>query len=1223
MFCLALLATLAIVPSARAVEHRWDTRDGLPQSSVTAIAQGSDGLLQVGTFGGMARFDGTAFDVWSSSIPRGWSSIRITALEMTESDVLWVGLQDGAVVRIAPDGTEQILPASPVTGVPVWELEADGDRLWVASGHGVARWDGTWTTVPDTLEASTVLRTDQGTWIGGTFGLLRCNPDCEPVRVDGVQEARVLLADSDALLVAGPHGLVRRRSDGVESLEDQPVAAVARGPDGELWYAQGSMVHNHTNDLELQLDTPIRCMFVDRESNLWVGTDSDGLIRVLREDWSLLPIEDGILPMIERPDGSVWAGRGGGNGGLVELPSGEPIDIAVGWVRALANDADGRLWLGVDDDVWSWDPVHGSTRLATIDHRVLALLADGEGLWVGTDGGGAFFLRGGAVTPVDVLDDRVLAIEKGRGDEIWFGTHGGVSRLTDSGLVERWTRADGAPTGAIRAIQLLDGGSTVLFGSYGGGLGVYRDEVMTRLTSEHGLRDNVVSAIVLDDDGGLWLNGNRGVSHLSRRDLEAWLGDPEQHLRVRRWSTPEGNGGGSPAGIRTRDGALLFATVDGAVVLDPRSVFHNPIAPKVVLRRATVDGITLEPGSVTRVPAGPGRVEIAFTAGALRHPELAQFQVRRITDGEPEGEWEPLGDERHLVWPGLGPGMHRIEVRVANEDHVWSVPVALQFDLEAAWYQRPLAWIGIGLGLLLAGFATHRWRTRDVERQNLALVREIAQREEAEGALRVSEAHYRGVFEGGSDALFVVDADRVVRETNRAADQMFGRSTVGASFDALFGSESGQHGARPVIDAPTETWVALREQPFEGEGTLARAVDVTDRVAAEAERRVLSRRLAAAERMEAVGRLAGGIAHDFNNLLTALGGGVELLSRQVNVADQDLIEGLGACVDRGAKLTRQLLSFARRQHLEPERIDPAKLLDGVEAILRPSLRDDITLRVEHPPRRVGIDVDGSQLELALINLVLNAQDAMPGGGRITIRIREDSEESAELRWPGRLPSRPEGWVTIEVEDTGRGIPAEELEKVLEPFYTTRPDGSGLGLPSVVGFAEQSGGTLCLASRPERGTVASIVLPWVQPPEIDLVAVHSPRANGIRGRVVVCDDDDMVREVIEAMLRRAGHDAVAFGNPLDLLAAFDDRFECDVLVTDVLMPEMTGPQLARRLLRRRPDLRIVFISGYTEDQAGRDLPGPLLAKPLRSAVLLEAVGQALERAGEMRRKGTAR
>jgi len=1214
VFALPLLATLAIVPTARAVDHSWDTEDGLPQSSVTAVAQGSDGLLQVGTFGGLARFDGAAFEVWSSSTSEGWSTIRITELGMSEADTLWVGLQDGSVVRIAPDGTEQVLPESPLSGGAVWDLEVDGESIWIAGSRGVAKWDGEWTAIPDTLDAHAVVRTDEATWVGSEFGLLRCDPSCERVELEGVEIVHALATESDAVLVGGPHGLVRLRGDAVESIEKRPVHFVASGGKGDVWYGSETWVRSHTADLSLDLETEIRRLFVDREGNLWVGTDADGLVRVTREDWSVLPVRDGVLPMVERPDGTVWAGRGCGANGIVEVPGGETINVVEGCVRAMAAGTDGELWLGVEGDVWTWDEVHGATLQANIHERVLALLPDDEGVWVGTDGAGAFLLRNGTATPVDVLDDRVLVIEKGRGDEIWFGTHGGISRMTGGGVIERWSRADGAPKGAVRAIRSLDDG-TVLFGSYGGGLGVFRDGTMTQLTRADGLRDEVISAIVLDDAGGIWLNGNRGVSHLTRRTLEDRLNHPEEQLRVRRWSTPEGNGGGSPAGIRTDDGVLLFATVEGVALLDPTSIFdEEPPTPQVVLQHAVVDGIPLVPGTLVQVPAGPGRVEIAFTANALSRPELALLQVRKFVDGQAEGGWQPLGEDRRLVWESLEPGLHRVELRVVNEQDDFSESLRLEFELAAAWYQHPSTWVAAGLSLLLLGFSAHRWRTRVVQRRNASLVREIQQREVAEKALRVSEAHYRRVFHGASDALFVIGPNRVVREANPAAETMLGRNAVLSDFDALFGPESADHGARPVLDAAKETWVALRELPFEDDRTLARAVDVTERVAAEAERRQLTRRLAAAERMEAVGRLAGGIAHDFNNLLTALGGGVELLARRSSKADEDLLDGLGACVDRGAKLTRQLLSFARRQHLEPDRIDPSKLLDGVEAILRPSLRDDISLSVEHPPLRVGIDVDASQLELAIINLVLNAQDATPSGGRIKIRVRRDAEDAVAQRWPGRLPARSDGWVTIEVEDTGRGIPKEDLERVLEPFYTTRPDGTGLGLPSVVGFAEQSGGTLCITSEPERGTTASIVLPWVEPPFVELVAVHAPRTEGVTGRVVVCDDDDMVREVIEAMLQRAGHETAAYGNPLDLLAAFDERFECDVLVTDVLMPEMTGPELAKRLLRRRPDLRIIFMSGYTEDQAGRDLPGPLLSKPLRSAVLLEAVALTLGRAG---------
>ncbi len=1215
MFPIALAATLMVSPTLRTDEQWWGTREGLPQSSVTAVAQGPHGLLYLGTFGGLARFDARRFDLRG---PTPWTSIRVTALVIADDGTQWVGLQDGGVARVDPDGSETQLPTPPgLEGSAVWDIALLDADVWVATAAGVAHWDGEWTPVADSVDTAALWTDGETAWLGGPRGLKRCDDTgCRPVDIAPLRDVADLAGSAGTLVAGGAQGAARLASGQVEVLTREPVGHVALGSDGEIWFSHDSDVWQHGTPGELHTPSAVRALFVDRESSLWVGTDSDGLGRVVQRDWSLLETRGGALPLLQRRDGSVWAGPACGAGGLISLDHDAERVHMDGCVRALVEDRRGDVWIGSDEMLSRWSDADGLVDLVDVGHRILALLPTNDGLWIATDSGGAFVFHDPWLEPVDVGQTRVLALAKGVDGEVWLGTHGGLVRYDRDGLVRHWTREDGAPAGAIRALH-VDGDGTVLMGSYGGGLGILRNGTLSNLTADGGLRDNVVSAIVDDGRGALWLNGNRGTMRLTRAELEAWLDDPSQRVQPRQWSTPEGNGGGQPAGIATSDGRVLFPTVAGVVTLRPETIIRNSVVPEVVVLGADVDGAPLQPGTITSLPPGPGRVHIEFTAGTLRRPDLALLAYRRVQPdmGDNDG-WMSVGDDRRAVWGALPPGLHTVELRVANEDGLWSVPVRLQFELAAAWYQRTIVWGGLAGVLALLGLAVHQIRTRAVKRRNAALTKEVAQRQEAEAALRVSESHYRNVFEGTSDALFVVGRSGAIEQANPAAEALIGGPVVGRPLDALVGEGSEGDGVRPVVRADdARVWAEWVQLPFEDGRTLARAADVTNRVEAEAERRTMSVRLAEAERTEAVGRLAGGIAHDFNNLFTAIGGTAELLDSGIHDRpdrDAPLLTGLRSCVERGSKLTRQLLAFARRQHLDPRPIDPAQLIKGLETILRPTLRDDVRLDIDLPPgTRLGVLADATHLELSVVSLVLNAQDAMPRGGRITMRVRQRTDDEARSDCPG-LPSRSGAtgdWVQVEVVDDGEGIEPADLARVLEPFFTTRDGGSGLGLPSVKGFAEQSGGALQLRSQVGRGTRAQIWLPRVRPPSVQIAAVRD-RPPSSSGRIVVCDDDDMVREMVVAMLRHGGYDTIAYADPQTLLHDFSANFECDLVVLDVLMPGLTGPELAKRLLQRRPTLPVVFISGYTRDQVGDDLPGPLLPKPFQVQALLDLVSNTL-------------
>ncbi|MGH1344221.1 MAG: ATP-binding protein [Nannocystales bacterium] len=1112
MLTLALGALLASAPSIEVHRQTWDTADGLPQSSVTGVVQGSGGFLILGTFAGLSQFDGRSFKRVDPTRDREWSGLRVTAVAAAEQRAPWVGTQDGRLLRLEQGKlVEHSLPELFV-GHSIWSISAEGGDTWVASPFGVGHWDGESWTVIERPHGANVVLADQGTaWVGDGFGLQRIRDGRTEVVSAEVGPVLSLCASDAGVVVGGVDGVVRVTSTGVVSLDGHGATKLVCAVDGSVWAAWGSSFRRVGDEDEFNFEHPIRSVFEDRERNLWVGTDGGGLVRLIRADWTVTETPSGALPILQLADDSLLVGGFCGNGGLFHLaPDGALAPVSALCVRALASDERGAL-VGMESQVFRWSELGGLQELVDVGHSILALEPTAQGLWVGTDSGGAFRFHNGRLEAVDVGDARVLSI-LATDDGTWFGTHRGLTRLDDSGLT-RWTAEDGVPPGPIRGL-LQDEDGTLFMASYGGGLGVLRNGKFRRLTVADGLGDDAVSAVLDDGRGALWINGNRGLTRLRRHDLEAWLTHAQESPRMRRWDTPEGNGGGQPAGAVLRDGTLAFATAKGVLRMAPEEVFRNPIQPRVVLESADVDGVSLIPGETVRIDPGPGRVFVDFTAATLRHPELATLEVRLIDVGSGESPAWALSADGTALWGGLRPGTYEIELRATNEDDVQSESLRLYFELEPYWHQRISFWVGFGFLVLAGGVVGHEIRIRGVAERNRELQREVAQR-----------------------------------------------------------------------------------------------------ISAEEEQQRIARRLSAAERMEAVGRLAGGIAHDFNNLLTAVAGTSTVLrglhdERGLSEDSAPLLDSLDRCVERGGSLTRSLLSFARKQPIDPSLTRVDVLVRKLMPMLETSLRDDITLRLGPESVPAGTMVDPAMLELAIINLTLNAQDALARGGQVDMVVQRVDAEELGRRFPSLIPDAEGDWTVISVRDDGEGMSDEQLARAREPFFTTRDHGNGLGLPSVEGFAAQSGGALHLESSIGQGTTVSIVLPFFDAPEVIAPVQDTPVKAGGVGRVLLCDDDELVRLSLVRVLERAGYDTLSYADPCELLAAVGPETEFDILVTDVLMPGMTGDELARRIGEIRPGIPVVFMSGYTDDIRTDALSGRLLHKPFGSAEVVGVIAETL-------------
>jgi signal transduction histidine kinase/CheY-like chemotaxis protein len=394
--------------------------------------------------------------------------------------------------------------------------------------------------------------------------------------------------------------------------------------------------------------------------------------------------------------------------------------------------------------------------------------------------------------------------------------------------------------------------------------------------------------------------------------------------------------------------------------------------------------------------------------------------------------------------------------------------------------------------------------------------------------------------------------------------------------------------------------------------------DATERRRNEDALRERESQLRQAQKMEAIGLLAGGVAHDFNNLLMAIQGYSELVLMNLDRNHQcrgDIDEILKAS-NRAAALTRQLLAFSRKQVLAPRVLALDEVLAGTAKLLRRLIAEDIEISSTTEPDLGSVKADPGQIEQVLVNLAVNARDAMPGGGRLNFALSNMSLDDSRSASRGLTPGR---YVRLEVSDTGCGMPADVVSRIFEPFFTTKEEGrgTGLGLATVYGIVQQSGGAIRVESRPGHGTTFQIDLPRCEAQEAAPINAPPPmRSTSGSETVLLVEDDARVRALVSTMLGRSGYNVLdADGGERALEIIRTHRGNIDLLLTDVVMPTMNGRVLAERLQALSPATRVLFMSGYSDEaimRAGVQAADVgFLQKPFSSAALAAKIREILE------------
>lgn len=558
------------------------------------------------------------------------------------------------------------------------------------------------------------------------------------------------------------------------------------------------------------------------------------------------------------------------------------------------------------------------------------------------------------------------------------------------------------------------------------------------------------------------------------------------------------------------------------------------------------------------------------------------------------------------------------------------------------------------------------------------LEREIQERMRVEDALRTSEERFRLLVAGVDEyAIFLLDARGFVISWNAGAERSNGYAAteiIGQHFSCFYPTEDVANG-RPGIELTlaadkgkcevegrrvrkdgSRFWAnivitALRDEHGNLKGFSKITRDMTEqkrvedqlrRAHDELEHRVQERtlelartnrelqdeiqnrnrieeQLRQAQKLEAVGRLAGGVAHDFNNLLTVSNGYCDILMSGMNDPDTSrvMLEQIHRAGDRAAALTQQLLAYSRKQILQPREFCLSELVRGMEKFLIPLIREDIKFITTLDPQPCRVKADPHQIEQVLMNLAVNARDAMPRGGRLTIATQHvELGESFQSEFP---EVRIGPYVQLTVTDNGVGMDQETLEHVFEPFFTTKElgQGTGLGLAMVYGIVKQSGGHIQVTSKPGQGTCFQIFLPRLRTEAVQLTPTvgTSSLVSGLE-TILLVEDEEAVRTFLEVVLREAGYHVLAAANgesALELSARYSAPI--DMLVTDVVMPGISGGQVAEALRGSRPEMRVLFLSGHTEDalvhHGVRNAKAAFLQKPFTAAAITRKIRNVLD------------
>ena len=1261
LFALVIAGTSSIAEGQRYQFRHLRSDDGLAGAWVQSIVKDSRGFMWFGTAQGLNRYDGYTMERYRNEKgnARSLADNSIHAMYEDRRGVLWAGTSAGLsrYDRATNSFTNFSLRDSGSSDYSRQVRSLREDRrgtFWVGTSEGLFRFDR-----ERGVKMPVALPAQRG----------RREHDVKAIFED--RRGHILIGtQDDGMFDLDPGtGVARQLAHGRAGVAEFPsdnIAAFAEDLKGRLWVATydaglveldpvagAAAIYRHDARVPTSPSTDrLGAMVVDRKGWLWIATENGGLehfdpatgefTHARTDPNDPLGIgSDSFYSLYLDGAGTLWAGSFSGGVDVLRTASqaiqrystipNDSTSLGHNSVLGFAQDSAGLVWIATDGGGLSrLDPSTGrihryTTRTSNLVHdNVLDAAVDGAGhVWVGTWEGGLSELdpRTGRFTNytrrnTNLLDDHLFSVHVDAKQRIWagswsrglqrfdratrsfteyhFGRPGSESQIwairemrdgrlllatlqsgmlvfdPETGAMTHYTADAASPlrlsASHVRAVMEETPG-VVWVGTADGldrlDLNV---QTATHFTVRDGLPSNMISGLALDRGGNLWVSSDQGIVRFDYRTRTSWAYSVDDGLQAREFT--------SRAYLTGRDGMLLFGGNNGFNLIRPELLERNTRKPRIaftgfqLFNRPVPIGVRGSPLSqqiseTRHITLDHTQSVFTIEFAALDYTAPSKNQYAYKLDGF-DRDWTYAGSTRSATYTSLPPATYVFRVRASNNDGVWneegaSLTITIVPPFWATWWFRTLlACIAAAIVASIIRSAQLRHRKLEAMNQQLGLA----------------------------------------AERDRHGQQYLERNVLD-----ILGAMQRFSGGDYSVSLPVRSDDAI------GKLRLGFNSVVADRKRAEEE-------LRQSQKMEAVGRLAGGVAHDFNNLLTVIKGNAELALADLGEHDsvREEVQEIERAAERASSLTRQLLAFSRKQILKPQDLALNDMVEEIGRMLRRTVGEDVELRFVLEPSLGTVRADPGQIEQVLLNLVVNARDAMPRGGELLIQTRNVSAH--EVRDVAEADDVP--YVAIVVTDNGTGMSPSVRDRVFEPFFTTKEQGrgTGLGLSTVYGSVKQSGGFVLVTSELGKGSTFSVYLPRVAPEQHARVSGEFESQPSGDSTVLLVEDEDAVRRLASRVLVRSGYrvlTAASGDEAMEVASRYDGTI--DLLMTDVVMPGMSGRELAELLMPLQPGMRLLYSSGYTEDAIVRhgvsSHQTAFLEKPFTPSALLRKVREVLD------------
>lgn len=1080
---------------------------------------------------------------------------------------LWIGLWNGYVLHASPQSSKTAWDwkgYSALDGMDQGEnplfCQTQDLKVWMVTNHnlhGISLFDGNkWTPVPSSNKIQTsVIRTrDNEIWIG-QIGNLLVNKngkwfDYPASKTDlPIPTTRIMLheaIDSSIWMLGLGQSVVRYDRSSTRWKTYPHLLFQAESPDHSFWF-----LHQNRN-----------------------------IIRQHGEDWTQFTPADGVIDfpnhLFVTRDGTVWI-------------SGSHAGAA-----AIAY-FDGNRWLSKTFPNFA----------KSLDHRAAAEAPDGT-LWFASKEvtnekvGGYLKFTPGSPNPIEgeavyfhppLVADSCYGIAL-QEKSVWCAGFYGVYFYDGN----RWSKPAQFLNTPIDTV-FTDRSNTVWLGTRNKGVFTQISGDWKQYSMKNGLPSNEIKKIMQDNFNRIWIETPKGVSVF---DGQRWLKNSNPIFKSVKYRNHLQN--------QTRDNAYWINQVDDSWY---ETVTNEEKSSVACIRyqpdtHAPQTSFTLYSKEVS----DPGYTVIRWQGTDYENdtPQENLFYSYQL-DQQP---WSPFSRKTEIMFPSLPDGLHHFEVRAQDQDfNVESKPTSITFRVIPPTWKQP--WFLLLLSMLSCGILIQTIRVLRRDRHLANINKSLEERIlERTNHIKEREEWLQTIFQEVSDAILIHDEAGKILDCNQMACAMTGytyHQLTQMSVQQIEAPEFAQQYEDRLQQQKKSRQMPLIGHYLRHDGSkitveihsayrqlqgvpvvLSIVTDITKKVSEENERKHLEEQLRQSQKMEAVGRLAGGIAHDFNNLLTGILGYSEIAQFQTdnNNPAQESLKEIQKAAKRATNLTAQLLAFSRKQVLEPKIVSLNNIIASMISMLRPLIGEDIELLIRPHAQYDWIKADPGQIEQVIMNLAINARDAMPKGGLLSISTSNLNLEKNSLRLHEEII--PGEYIQLSIRDTGTGMSPEIQSQVFEPFFTTKGKGkgTGLGLSTVYGIVKQSGGYIDLNSEIENGTEFSLYFPRTsEKPSPKQESSELPTPTSGSETILLVEDEEMIRNLITDYLEKSGYTVFQASSGKEALTLFTEHKDhIHLIVTDVIMPEMSGSELIDQIQTFAPHTKVLFISGYTGDRLVR-------------------------------------